>query len=94
MLREEGFHLVMGYQGMQRIVAAGHVPVEIHQRYIDRMMCDLLRRLRRRGIEPGAAHLRLGLKAPWGGAQIDPARANAVSALGVRRGSAQADGPS
>jgi len=31
-------HLVIGYQGMQRIVAAGRVPVEIHQRYINRML--------------------------------------------------------
>src|SRR5258706_49350 len=38
MLQEEGFHLVIGYQGMQRICVANRVPVEIHQRYINRMM--------------------------------------------------------
>ena len=36
MLKEEGFHLVIGYQGMQRICAANRVPVEIHQRYLNR----------------------------------------------------------
>ena len=38
MLKEEGFHLVIGYQGMQRICAANKVPVEVHQRYINRML--------------------------------------------------------
>jgi 1,2-phenylacetyl-CoA epoxidase catalytic subunit len=38
MLKEEGFHLVIGHQGLQRIAAAGRVPVELHQRYLNRMM--------------------------------------------------------
>ena len=79
MLREESFHLAMGHQGMQRIVAAGHVPVEVHQRYIERMMWICYDAF---GAEVSSRAQRIydwGLKAPWGGAQIDPARANAVA---------------
>ena len=76
MLREEGFHLVMGYQGMQRIAAAGRVPVEIHQRYINRMLAICYDAF---GAEVSGRAQRIhdwGLKAPWGGGRIDPQRAN------------------
>lgn len=76
MLKEEGFHLVIGYQGMQRICAANRVPVEIHQRYINRMLAicydafgsEVSRRARRTHD--------WGLKAPWGGSIDDAERAN------------------
>jgi 1,2-phenylacetyl-CoA epoxidase catalytic subunit len=76
MLREEGFHLVIGYQGMQRIAAAGRVPVEIHQRYINRMLAICYDAF---GAEVSRRAQRIydwGLKAPWGEAKIDPASAN------------------
>jgi 1,2-phenylacetyl-CoA epoxidase catalytic subunit len=76
MLREEGFHLVIGYQGMQRICAAGRVPVEIHQRYVNRMLAICYDAF---GAEVSSRAQRIydwGLKAPWGEGTIDPARAN------------------
>lgn len=79
MLREESFHLAMGHQGMQRIVAAGRVPGEIHQRYIDRMMWICYDAF---GAEVSSRAQRIydwGLKAPWGGGRIDPSRANEVA---------------
>jgi len=38
MLTEEGFHMLMGYQGMQRVARAGRVPVDLLQRYSNRML--------------------------------------------------------
>jgi 1,2-phenylacetyl-CoA epoxidase catalytic subunit len=76
MLREEGFHLVIGYQSMQRIAAAGRVPVEIHQRYINRMLAICYDAF---GAEVSTRAQRIhdwGLKAPWGSALDDPSRAN------------------
>jgi 1,2-phenylacetyl-CoA epoxidase catalytic subunit len=76
MLREEGFHLVIGYQGMQRICAAGRVPVEIHQRYINRMLAICYDAF---GAEVSSRARRIyewGLKAPWGDQRIDPSEAN------------------
>ena len=76
MLQEEGFHLVIGYQGMQRICAAARVPVEIHQRYINRMLAICYDAF---GSEVSTRAQKLydwGLKAPWGGSIADAARAN------------------
>lgn len=76
MLREEGFHLVIGYQGMQRIVAAGRVPVEIHQRYINRMLAICYDAF---GAEVSSRAGKIhdwGLKAPWGEEVVEPERAN------------------
>jgi 1,2-phenylacetyl-CoA epoxidase catalytic subunit len=79
MLREESFHLAIGHQGLQRIVAAGMVPAEIHQRYINRMMWICYDAF---GAEVSSRAQRIydwGLKAPWGDASIDPLRANAIA---------------
>ena len=79
MLREESFHLAIGHQGMERILAAGRVPVEIHQRYVNRMMWICYDAF---GAEVSNRAQRIydwGLKAPWAGGSIDPARANAVA---------------
>jgi 1,2-phenylacetyl-CoA epoxidase catalytic subunit len=76
MLREEGFHLVIGYQGMQRICAAGRVPVELHQRYINRMLAICYDAF---GAEVSSRARRIydwGLKAPWGEQPVDPSQAN------------------
>ena len=76
MLKEEGFHLVIGYQGMQRICAAGRVPVELHQRYVNRMLAICYDAF---GSEVSSRARRIhdwGLKAPWGGGIADPAQAN------------------
>jgi len=76
MLQEEGFHLVIGYQGMQRIAAAGRVPVEIHQRYINRMLAICYDAF---GSEVSSRAQKVydwGLKAPWSGGKVDPPRAN------------------
>lgn len=76
MLQEEGFHLVIGYQGMRRICAAGRVPVELHQRYLNRMLAICYDAF---GSEVSTRAQKIhdwGLKAPWGGGIDDPARAN------------------
>jgi 1,2-phenylacetyl-CoA epoxidase catalytic subunit len=78
MLQEEGFHLVIGYQGMQRICAAGRVPVELHQRYLNRMLAICYDAF---GAEVSKRAQKIydwGLKAPWGGTIDDPMRANQV----------------
>src|SRR5436190_4011959 len=75
MLKEEGFHLVIGYQGMQRICAANKVPVEIHQRYINRMLAICYDAF---GSEVSKRAQKLydwGLKPGWT-AVADPATAN------------------
>ena len=84
MLREEGFHLVIGYQGLQRICAAGVVPVEIHQRYLNRMMAICHDAF---GAEVSSRAQRIydyGLKAPWGAGDVDPARANEAARSAFR----------
>jgi len=76
MLVEESFHLAMGHQGMQRICAANRVPVELHQRYIDRMLAICYDAF---GGEVSTRAEKIydwGLKGPWAGAEIDPRRAN------------------
>jgi 1,2-phenylacetyl-CoA epoxidase catalytic subunit len=76
MLKEEGFHLVIGYQGMQRICAANRVPVEIHQRYINRMLAICYDAF---GSEVSKRPQKLydwGLKPGWTDDVADPANAN------------------
>jgi 1,2-phenylacetyl-CoA epoxidase catalytic subunit len=76
MLKEEGFHLVIGYQGMQRICAANRVPVDLHQRYINHMLAICYDAF---GAEISASAKRYydwGLKAAWGGTIEDAARVN------------------
>jgi 1,2-phenylacetyl-CoA epoxidase catalytic subunit len=75
MLKEEGFHLVIGYQGMQRICAANRVPVELHQRYINRMLAICYDAF---GSEVSRRTQKLydwGLKPGWTDS-ADPAKAN------------------
>ena len=76
MLLEEGFHLVIGYQGMQRILAAGRVPVEIHQRYMNRMLSTCYDAFGADVSSRAQRTYEWGLKAPYGDGNIDPARAN------------------
>ena len=76
MLQEEGFHLVIGYQGMQRICAANRVPVEIHQRYINRMMAICYDAFGSEVSSRAQKTYDWGLKAPWGGNIDDPSHAN------------------
>lgn len=38
MLSEEGLHLLIGYQGTQRMLQAGRVPIDVHQRYFNRIL--------------------------------------------------------
>jgi benzoyl-CoA 2,3-dioxygenase component B len=75
MLKEEGFHLVIGHQGLKRIVAAGRIPVELHQRYLNRMMWICYDAF---GGEVSRRAARIhdwGLKAPWVPG-VEPQRAN------------------
>jgi 1,2-phenylacetyl-CoA epoxidase catalytic subunit len=79
MLVEESFHLAMGHQGLQRICAAGRVPVEIHQRYIDRMLAICYDAF---GAEVSSRAQKIydwGLKGPWGHAEVDPTQANELA---------------
>ena len=76
MLAEESFHLAMGHQGMRRICAANRVPVDVHQRYIDRMLAICYDAF---GAEVSTRARKIydwGLKGPWGRAEVDPAQAN------------------
>jgi 1,2-phenylacetyl-CoA epoxidase catalytic subunit len=76
MLKEEGFHLVIGYQGMQRICAANKVPVEIHQRYINRMMAICYDAFGSEVSSRAQKFFDWGLKPGWAGSVADPACAN------------------
>ena len=75
MLREEGFHLVIGYQGLQRIVAADRVPVALHQRYLNRMMWICYDAFGGAESRRAARIHDWGLKAPWVPG-VEPLRAN------------------
>ena len=75
MLREEGFHLVIGHQGLQRIAAAGRVPVELHQRYLNRMMWICYDAFGGGESRRAARIHDWGLKAPWVPG-VEPLRAN------------------
>lgn len=78
MLKEEGFHLVIGHQGLQRIAAAGRVPVELHQRYINRMMWICYDAFGGAESRRAARIHDWGLKAPWAQG-VEPLRANELA---------------
>jgi 1,2-phenylacetyl-CoA epoxidase catalytic subunit len=75
MLKEEGFHLVIGHQGLQRIAAADRVPVELHQRYLNRMMWICYEAFGGTESRRAARIHDWGLKAPWAPG-VEPLRAN------------------
>ena len=75
MLKEEGFHLVIGHQGLQRIAAADRVPVELHQRYLNRMMWICYDAFGGAESRRAARIHDWGLKAPWAPG-VEPHRAN------------------
>jgi 1,2-phenylacetyl-CoA epoxidase catalytic subunit len=75
MLKEEGFHLVIGHQGLQRIAAADRVPVELHQRYLNRMMWICYDAFGGAESRRAARIHDWGLKAPWVPG-VEPLRAN------------------
>ena len=75
MLKEEGFHLVIGHQGLQRIAAADRVPVELHQRYLNRMMWICYDAFGGAESRRAARIHDWGLKAPWAPG-VEPLRAN------------------
>ena len=76
MLKEEGFHLVIGHQGLQPIAAADRVPVELHQRYLNRMMWICYDAFGGAESRRAARIHDWGLKAPWVPG-VEPLRANA-----------------
>ena len=78
MLKEEGFHLVIGHQGLQRIAAAGRVPVELHQRYLNRMMWICYDAFGGAESRRAARIHDWGLKAPWTKG-VEPLRANELA---------------
>ena len=86
MLVEEGFHLLIGYQGMQRTLLAGRVPMDVQQRYTNRVLSasydafgsELSRRAERT--------YEWGLKAPYtdpgrAGEPVEPVRLNEAARL-------------
>jgi len=75
MLKEEGFHLVIGHQGLQRIAAADRVPVGLHQRYLNRMMWICYDAFGGAESRRAARIHDWGLKAPWVPG-VEPLRAN------------------
>lgn len=76
MLQEEGFHLVIGYQGMQRICAANRVPVELHQRYINQMLAICYDAFGAEVSTSAKRYYDWGLKAAWGNTIEDAERVN------------------
>ena len=76
MLKEEGFHLVIGYQGMQRICAANQVPMELHQRYINQMLAICYDAFGAEVSTSAKRYYEWGLKAAWGGTMEDAERVN------------------
>lgn len=76
MLKEEGFHLVIGYQGMQRICAANQVPVDLHQRYINQMLAICYDAFGAEVSTRAKRYYDWGLKAAWGGTIEDAERVN------------------
>jgi 1,2-phenylacetyl-CoA epoxidase catalytic subunit len=76
MLQEEGFHLVIGYQGMQRICAANKVPVELHQPYINHMLAICYDAFGAEVSTSAKRYYDWGLKAAWGGTIEDAERVN------------------
>ncbi len=76
MLQEEGFHLVIGYQGMQRICAANQVPVELHQRYINQMLAICYDAFGAEVSTSAKRYYDWGLKAAWGNTIEDAERVN------------------
>ena len=76
MLQEEGFHLVIGYQGMQRIAAANQVPIDIHQRYINQMLAICYDAFGAEVSTSAKRYYDWGLKAAWGGTIEDAERVN------------------
>lgn len=78
MLKEEGFHLVIGHQGLQRIAAAGRIPVELHQKYLNRMMWICYDAFGGAESRRAARIHDWGLKAPWAPG-VEPLRANELA---------------
>jgi len=76
MLKEEGFHLVIGYQGMQRICAANQVPVALHQRYINQMLAICYDAFGAEISTSAKRYYDWGLKAAWAGTIEDAERVN------------------
>ena len=103
MLKEEGFHLVIGYQGMQRICAANRVPMELHQRYINQMLAICYDAFGAEVSTSAKRYYDWGLKAAWGGTIEDAERVNqklrdafmdeARKLLGLLNGLLPAEGP-
>jgi 1,2-phenylacetyl-CoA epoxidase catalytic subunit len=103
MLKEEGFHLVIGYQGMQRICQANKVPVDLHQRYVDRMLAICYDAFGAEISSSAQRYYDWGLKAAWGDSVEDAARLNekvrnafmddARKLIGLLNGRLPADGP-
>src|SRR5260221_4009930 len=61
---------------MQRLCAASRVQVEIHQRYINRMMAICYDAFGSEVSSRAQKTYDWGLKAPWGGSIDDPSHAN------------------
>ncbi|MGQ0652570.1 MAG: hypothetical protein ACT4P4_09930 [Betaproteobacteria bacterium] len=103
MLQEEGFHLVIGYQGMQRICAANRIPVALHQRCINRMLAICYDAFGAEVSTSAQRYYDWGLKAAWGGTIEDAQRVNqklrdafmdeARKLLGLLNGLLPAEGP-
>lgn len=84
MLTEEGFHLLIGYQGMQRVLQAGRVPIELQQRYTNRMLAVSYDGFGAELSRHAQRTYDWGLKAPYAdpgrwGEPLEPVRLNEVA---------------
>ncbi len=70
MLTEEGFHLLIGYQGMQRTLL-GRVPLDVQQRYTNRILSASYDGFGSELSRHAERTYEWGLKAPY----VDPGRA-------------------
>lgn len=84
MLTEEGFHLLIGYQGMQRTLLAGRVPLDVQQRYTNRILSASYDGFGSELSRHAERTYDWGLKAPYvdsgsTGEPVEPVRLNEVA---------------
>jgi len=81
MLSEEAFHLLIGYQGMKRMMATGRIPVGVQQRAINKILSGCYDGFGAELSHRAQRAYEWGLKAPYGDPQSvrEPVRLNEVA---------------
>ena len=86
MLSEEAFHLLIGYQGMKRMVQGGRVPIEVQQRAINKILGACYDGFGGELSRHAERTYDWGIKAPYAGVEsAPPARLNEVACQAYRQ---------